>query len=77
MVGVQNSGPGHAVRRPELDLGRQSSDVRGREHDEQPVQVVDRLVACQYTEQAELAYQRLIQDWKATNNNTPSPSATR
>jgi len=30
----------------------------------------------QLTKQAELAYQRLIQDWKATNNNTPSPNAT-
>jgi transposase len=30
----------------------------------------------QLTEQAELAYQRLIQDWKATGNNTTTPSAT-
>ena len=30
----------------------------------------------QLTKQAELAYQRLIQDWKATSNNTHSPSTT-
>lgn len=31
------------------------------------------LIEHQLTEQAELAYQRLIQDWTATNNNTLSP----
>jgi transposase len=34
------------------------------------------LLERQLTEQAELAYQRLIQDWKATGKNTPSANAT-
>jgi transposase len=34
------------------------------------------LLERELTEQAELAYQRLLQDWKATGNNTPAPNAT-
>jgi hypothetical protein len=44
LVGVQNAGSSHAVRRSQLDLCRQSSDVRSRQHDGHLVQVVDRLV---------------------------------
>jgi hypothetical protein len=34
VVGVQHAVRRHPIRRPEFDLGRKSSDVRGREHDE-------------------------------------------
>jgi hypothetical protein len=48
VVGIQNTGARHPARRSELDPGPQSSDGRGREHDEDLVQVVDRLVAGQH-----------------------------
>ena len=52
-------------------------DQHGTQHQPgTPIAKQRALLELQLTKQAELAYQRLIQDWKATGNDTPSPSVT-
>jgi hypothetical protein len=52
VVGVEDARPGHAVFWTEIYLGRQSADVRRRQHDENLVETIDRLVAGQHKDGA-------------------------
>lgn len=59
-----------------LELLAGAPDHRGRQHQPGTLTIKERTaLERQLTDQAELAYKRVIQDWKATANNNTRPNA--
>jgi transposase len=59
-----------------LELLAGAPTQRGRQHQPGTITVKQRMtIERQLTEQAEIAYQRVIQDWKATGNTNTEPNA--